>query len=49
VAKWFTPDGHAIDGTGLTPDVEILITEEDRAQGRDPQLERAISLLQNGT
>jgi carboxyl-terminal processing protease len=49
VAKWFTPEGNAIDGTGLTPDVEVLITEEDRAQGRDPQLERAISLLQNGT
>lgn len=49
VAKWFTPDGHAIDGTGLTPDVEVPITEEDRAQGRDPQLERAISFLQNGT
>jgi len=49
VAKWFTPDGNAIDGTGLTPDIEVPVTEEDRTQGRDSQLERAISFLQNGT
>jgi carboxyl-terminal processing protease len=48
VAKWFTPDGNAIDGTGLRPDIEVLYTEEDRAAERDPQLERAISYLQNG-
>jgi carboxyl-terminal processing protease len=48
VAKWFTPSGNAIDGTGLTPDIEVPITEEDRANSRDPQLERAISLLRDG-
>ena len=48
VAKWFTPNGNAIDGTGLMPDIEVLVTEEDRAAGRDSQLERAISYLQNG-
>jgi carboxyl-terminal processing protease len=48
VAKWFTPNGNAIDGIGLQPDIEVLVTEEDRNQGRDPQLERAISFLQNG-
>lgn len=48
VAKWFTPNGHAIDGTGLTPDIEVLVTGEDQSAGRDPQLERAISYLQNG-
>lgn len=47
VAKWFTPDGHAIDGTGLNPDIEVLFTEEDQTQGRDPQLQRAIEYLQN--
>ncbi len=47
VAKWFTPNGNIIDGTGLTPDVEILFTEEDHATGHDPQLERAINFLQN--
>ncbi len=48
VAKWFTPEGNAIDGVGLTPDIEVLFTEEDRNNGHDPQLERAISFLQNG-
>jgi carboxyl-terminal processing protease len=48
VAKWFTPNDHAIDGTGLSPDIEVLFTEEDHTNGRDPQLERAISFLMNG-
>ncbi len=47
VAKWFTPDNNAIDGTGLIPDIEVLPTEEDQASQRDVQLERAISFLQN--
>jgi carboxyl-terminal processing protease len=48
VAKWFTPNDNLIDQVGLKPDIEVLITEEDRAAGRDPQLERAIEFLQNG-
>jgi carboxyl-terminal processing protease len=47
VAKWFTPNGNMIDGVGLTPDIEILFSEEDHASGRDPQMERAISFLRN--
>ncbi|MBI1877364.1 MAG: S41 family peptidase [Chloroflexi bacterium] len=30
VAKWFTPNKNAIDGKGLIPDIEVLITDEDR-------------------
>ena len=44
-AKWITPARRQIDGEGLTPDIEAVITEEDRAQGRDSQLERAIEYL----
>ncbi|GAB4441212.1 MAG: S41 family peptidase [Anaerolineae bacterium] len=47
VAKWFTPNRNQIDGAGLAPDVEVLFTEEDHANQRDPQLERAIEYLQN--
>ena len=47
VAKWFTPNGNVIDGTGLTPDIEVLFTEEDHAEQRDPQMERAIDFLKN--
>ncbi|MCS6907089.1 MAG: S41 family peptidase [Anaerolineales bacterium] len=45
VARWLTPKGRTIQGTGLTPDVEVAITEEDYAAGKDPQLDKAIELL----
>ena len=35
------------DRIGLQPDVEALITEEDRANSIDSQLNRAIEFLQN--
>ncbi len=47
-ARWLTPDRHQIDGAGLTPDVEVALTEQDQEQGRDPQLERAIQVVQQG-
>ena len=47
-ARWLTPNGHLIEGQGLTPDFEVPITEEDIAQGIDPQLQRAIDYIQTG-
>jgi carboxyl-terminal processing protease len=47
-AKFLTPNRRQIDGQGLMPDVEVLITDDDRSQGRDTQLERAIEYLENG-
>lgn len=47
-AKWVTPDHRQIDGEGLMPDLEIAVTDDDRNQGRDPQLERAIEYLNTG-
>jgi carboxyl-terminal processing protease len=47
-ARWLTPNRHLIDGEGLTPDAEVPITDDDRSQGRDPQLERAIEHIVNG-
>jgi carboxyl-terminal processing protease len=47
-AKWLTPNRHQINGQGLAPDVEVGITDDDRSQGRDPQLERAIQYLMTG-
>jgi carboxyl-terminal processing protease len=44
-SKWLTPNRRQIDGQGLMPDQEVMITDEDRAQERDPQLERAIEAL----
>lgn len=47
-AQWLTPNRRQISGAGLAPDLEITITEEDRSQGRDPQLERALDYLTTG-
>ena len=45
IRRWYTPADRAIDGTGLTPDIEVAVTQEDLEAQRDPQLERAISHL----
>jgi carboxyl-terminal processing protease len=45
IAHWFTPKGRAIDGVGLTPDIEVSVSKEDVQSKRDLQLERAVSLL----
>jgi len=45
IARWYTPDGRSIEDGGLLPDIEVAITEDDVAAGRDAQLERAIELL----
>lgn len=47
-SKWLTPNRRQIDQQGLMPDLEVLITDEDRGQGRDPQLERALEALLTG-
>jgi carboxyl-terminal processing protease len=46
VARWFTPNRQRIDGQGLTPDIELAMSDADRQAGADPQLERAIAYLQ---
>ncbi|MBL8057083.1 MAG: S41 family peptidase [Anaerolineales bacterium] len=45
IARWLTPAGHWIHGTGITPDVTVERTEADRAAGQDPQLDKAVELL----
>ncbi len=45
IARWFTPKERTIDGVGLTPDVVVEITEEQRAAGTDPQRDRALEEL----
>ncbi len=46
IARWFTPNGRAIHEEGLTPDIQVDMTEEDIEAGRDSQLQRAIEYLQ---
>jgi len=45
VAKWLTPKERAIDGVGLTPEFIVELTEEDIANERDPQLDKAVEVL----
>lgn len=45
VAEWLTPKGHSIEKNGITPDIEVKLTDEDRKADRDPQLDRALAEL----
>ena len=46
VAKWLTPKGRSISDEGIEPDIKIERTEEDVEQNRDPQLDKAIEVIQ---
>lgn len=45
VAKWLTPRGFSINEVGITPDVTVELSEEDRRLDVDTQKNRAFSLL----
>ena len=45
IARWYTPKERQIDGTGLSPDVYVERSPEDRQAGRDPQLDTAVEVL----
>jgi len=47
IAKWLTPNERTIHEKGLTPDVEVEITDEDRQTDMDPQLDKAIEVLRD--
>lgn len=45
VAKWYTPKGSNIDGSGLKPDKAVELSRDDINRDRDPQLEEALREL----
>ncbi len=45
IAKWLTPKGNSIHHLGITPDVVVTMTQDDRTAGRDPQLDEALEIL----
>ncbi len=49
VAHFFSPKGSEIDGIGITPDIEVKITEDDIVKRRDPQLDKAIEVMKSKT
>jgi carboxyl-terminal processing protease len=46
-ARWLTPKGRWINGTGLTPDVKVALSDADIKAGRDPQLDRALEIAKS--
>ena len=42
IARWYTPNGTLIEGEGITPDIEVELSEDSP---RDLQLDRAIEVL----
>ena len=46
VAKWLTPKGQSISDHGLVPDIEVEITDEDYQNDKDPQLDKALEILE---
>ena len=47
ISRWLTPDKHAIEGKGITPDYVIALTDDDIAASKDPQLDYAIQYIQS--
>lgn len=45
IARWLTPNGVSISNGGLTPDIVVERTPEDREADKDPQLEAALDFL----
>ncbi len=45
VAKWYTPNGKNINKEGIQPDVPVSVGDDDLKNGRDPQKDKALSLV----
>jgi len=46
VAHWVLPSGKIIGKEGIEPDVKVELTEDDIKAKRDPQLEKALVILE---
>ena len=45
VARWLTPNGNSISEKGIVPDFVVPITKEDVEKQRDPQMDKAMEML----
>jgi carboxyl-terminal processing protease len=46
IAKWLTPKGQSIIDKGLEPDIKVEMTEKDYEEDKDPQLDKALEVIQ---
>jgi len=44
-AEWKSPGFHSINNIGIAPEIFVEMTEENRIQGEDPQLDEALEEL----
>jgi len=45
IARWLTPKGNQINKVGISPDEEVKLTRGDIEADRDPQFDRAFTIL----
>ncbi len=45
IAEWLTPKKRAINKVGIKPDTEVKLTEDDAKAKHDPQMDKAVELL----
>jgi carboxyl-terminal processing protease len=45
IARWLTPNERNVTGTGLTPDIEVTLSDADIEAGIDTQLNQAMDVL----
>jgi carboxyl-terminal processing protease len=46
IAQWLTPNVGLIDKAGIQPDVTVIPSDDDIDQRKDPQLAKAVDILQ---
>lgn len=46
IARWLTPKGYSISEVGLAPDVTVTISDSDSEAKKDPQLEKALEIIE---
>jgi carboxyl-terminal processing protease len=46
VAHWILPDGEIIEHKGIMPDYVVPLTDAEVQNGQDPQLDKAVQVLQ---
>ncbi|MCL4405968.1 MAG: S41 family peptidase [Patescibacteria group bacterium] len=47
IASWVMPGGKILNGSGITPDYAVDLTDDDAKNDRDPQLDKAIEVLES--
>ncbi len=47
IAKWLTPNGDYIMKKGIKPDIKVKMTLDDYKNKRDPQLKKALEVIEN--